>query len=264
MTVRLPARFLSVGQCVAREGWIHPDRKLASSVLIVVDHGCFGLTIGTQSLVLTARQAVVLPESVRHAGFHTEGEEAPVYYWAHFENGRGSEERAVNLDVQALDLSDNAYNRLATCFHELINENSVDRDPLICDYLLSILLLELQRDRRESPRTAAANRMLEYIRLHCLDRLTLSDLSRALGYSEDYLSRLFHEHADCSFRQYIHRLRMQRATRELLSSAKTIQQIAEECGYSNAKFFSTAFLKCEGISPSAYRNMYGGVHQNNA
>ena len=38
-TVRLPARFLSVGQCVAREGWVHPERVLDSSVLIAVSVG---------------------------------------------------------------------------------------------------------------------------------------------------------------------------------------------------------------------------------
>ena len=72
------------------------------------------------------------------------------------------------------------------------------------------------------------------------------------------------ESARCSFRSYIHQLRLARAKRELLGSVKSIQQIAESCGYSNAKFFSTVFLKQEGVTPSAYRNLYGGLHQNNA
>ena len=121
-----------------------------------------------------------------------------------------------------------------------------------------------EREGRQTQKTAVTNRMLEYIRLHCFEQLTLQDLSRALGYSEDYLSRLFHESARCTFRGYVHQLRMARAKRELLGSVKSIQQIAESCGYSNAKFFSTVFLKQEGLTPSAYRNLYGGLHQNNA
>ena len=203
-----------------------PSRqKLDSSVLIAVDRGRFGIAVGAQRFFLGPRQALLLPENIRHAGFATEGDEPPVYYWVHFQSGRGTWGDAVSLPVSALDLSEMTYSRLATCFHQLINERSTGRNnAILCDYMLSV----------------------------------------APGYSEDYLSRLFHESVDCSFRQYIHRLRMQRATRELLCSVKTIQQIAAECGYSNAKFFSTAFLKCEGISPSAYRNMYGGIHQNNA
>ena len=265
MMVRLPARFLSVGQCVAHEGWVHPDRTLDSSVLIVVDQGRFGITIGTQSFVLDGRQALLLPAGTKHAGFHAQNEMPPVYYWVHFESGRVNVGDAISFEISAIDLSEITHNRLVTCFHQLINESSTNKNGgILCDYMLSVLLLEMHKEGREMPRTAVANRMLEYIRLHCCERLSLSDLSRTLGYSEDYLSRLFHEYADCSFRQYIHRLRMKRAIRELLSSSKPIQEIAVECGYSNAKFFSTVFSKSEGISPSAYRNMYGGIHQNNA
>ena len=264
-TVRLPARFLSVGQCVAREGWVHPERILDSSVLIVTERGRFGIEVGGQRFVLGPRQSLLLPEGIGHAGFRPEGEEAPVYYWVHFRDGADGRGNAVTLGASPVDLSEMTYNRLATCFHQLINENSMNQaHSLLSDYMISVLLLEIQRENQQMPKAAVANRMLEYIRLHCFEKLALSDLSAALGYSEDYLSRLFHEHVKCSFRQYIHRLRMQRATKELLSSVKTIQQIAAECGYNNAKFFSTAFMKCEGISPSAYRNMYGGLHQNNA
>ena len=49
-----------------------------------------------------------------------------------------------------------------------------------------------------------------------------------------------------------------------VGSTRSIQQIAVACGYSNAKFFSTVFMKYEGVTPTDYRNMYGGIHQNNA
>ena len=118
------------------------------------------------------------------------------------------------------------------------------------------LLLFLPSACAEEQRLAPAYPVPQYVQW-------LLDVARGeLGYTEDYLSRLFHENANCSFRQYLHRLRMDRAKRELLSGVKTIQQIAGECGYSNSKFFSTVFLKCEGLSPSEYRNLYGTQHQN--
>jgi AraC-like DNA-binding protein/DNA-binding XRE family transcriptional regulator len=172
---------------------------------------------------------------------------------------------SLMIHVRLVTLEDTAFNRVANGFHQLLNENSLpSRDSLLCDYMLSLILLELQREGRQTQKTAVTNRMLEYIRLHCFEKLTLQDLARALGYSEDYLSRLFHENARCSFRGYVQQMRMARAKRELLGSVKSIQQIAELCGYSNAKFFSTVFLKQEGLTPSAYRNLYGGLHQNNA
>lgn len=262
VTVRLPARFISAGQCVAQEGWTHPRRLLDSTVLIVVKAGRFGLRVNQDEYVLGARQAMLLPAGLPHCGFHPEGGEAPEYYWAHFENG-GAAGGLLRFDGLRLELMEGAFNRLVIGFHQLISESrGTRRRADICDYSLSILLMELQQGSREAPRNAVAARMLEYIRLHCFEKLTLNDLSHALGYTEDYLSRLFHEHVDCSFRQYLHELRMERAKRELLSGVKPITQIAAECGYSNPKFFSTAFMKCEGLSPSAYRNTYSGQHQN--
>ena len=263
--VRLPVRFASAGQFSAREGWIHPDRLLGSSVLIVVEQGRFGIGVGRRHYTVGPGQAMLLPAGVRHFGVAVEDARPPVYYWAHFEDGGLAQGDVLCFSGLQTALSETAFDRLAFGFHQLINENSLGQGrSLICDYLLTILLLELGQQAREAPRAAVANRMLEYIRLHCFERLTLKDLAGALGYTEDYLSRLFHESVRCSFRQYIHQLRMQRAKRELLSGVKPIQQIALECGYANSKFFSTVFLKCEGLPPSAYRNLYGGLHQNDA
>ena len=265
MAVRLPAHFVSAGQFVAPEGWLHQERLLDSGVIIVVERGRFGIAVNQERHILCPGQALLLPAGQRHAGIDVDGATPPVYYWAHFEQESASQGSELTFDALQICLSDTAYNRLVSGFHQLISDNSAaGACPLICDYRLSILLLELQQAARQAPRTAMASRMLEYIRLHCYERLTLKDLAGALGYTEDYLSRLFHENTGCSFRQYIHQMRMQRAKKELLSSVKTIQQIAVECGYSNPKFFSTAFLKCEGLTPSRYRNMYGGLHQNDA
>lgn len=263
VSVRLPARFLSAGQCVAHEGWVHPSRLLNSTVLIVVKAGRFGLRVNQKEHRLRGRQAFLLPAGIPHRGFHFDEAEAPDYYWVHFEDGAGLSGSRVCFDVEPMDLTEDVFNRLVIGFHQLISESrQSENSDEICDYSLSIMLLELQQGRRALSRNAVASRMLEYMRLHCFERLSLGDLSRELGYTEDYLSRLFHENANCSFRQYLHRLRMDRAKRELLSGVKTIQQIAGECGYSNSKFFSTVFLKCEGLSPSEYRNLYGTLHQN--
>ena len=49
-----------------------------------------------------------------------------------------------------------------------------------------------------------------------------------------------------------------------IGKTQIMEQIASECGYGNVKFFSTVFLKTEGLSPTAYRNRFSRIHQNNA
>ena len=262
MAVYLPARLLTVGQLVAHANWIHPARRLDSSVLILTVSGSFGIRVGEAPHVLGPEQALILPAGLPHRGFALREDRPPVYYWAHFVNAAQGARDRVEVAGCSDRLSEDTYNRAVALFHQLISEKSAGI-PVACDYLLSLLFLELgAANTRGDPGKALFNRLSEYIRLHCHERLTLSVLSGALGYSEDYLSRIFHAHTNESFREYIHRLRLQRARQELLSTVKSVQEIALDCGYPNAKFFSTSFLKYEGITPTVYRNMYGAIHQN--
>lgn len=260
--VNLPARFVSAGRTVTGPGWIHPRRRLNTHLLIAVKQGRFGLAAEGRKYVLSAGQAFLLPSGLELCGFHAEREEPPVYYWACFEDDSLSGRDPGSQDALSADLPDQVFDRVISGFHYLISRSSaVKGHSELCDYLFSVILLEMQQEETEKPRAAVVDRMMEYIRLHCFEKLDWHDLSLALGYTEDYLSRQFHHQMNCSFRQYIHLLRMDRARRELLSSEKPVQQIAEECGYSNAKFFSTVFMKYEGLSPSAYRNRFSRIQQ---
>ena len=263
--VNLPVRFISAGQVVSEPGWIHPKRLLNHHMVIVVKQGQFGLILGGRPCVLSAGQALLLPSGLEHCGFPVEQESAPVFCWACFEDDSLSGRDADSLGTLLFDLPAHVFVCVVSDFHHLINRSCVVKGRTeLCDYLLSVILLEMRQDEAEEPHTAVVNRMLEYIRLHCFEKLDWNSLSLALGYTGDYLSRQFHSHMKCSFRQYIHLLRMDRACRELLSSEKPVQQIASECGYGNVKFFSTVFLKTEGLSPTAYRNRFSRIHQNNA
>ena len=159
LTIRIPARFASAGQFVAQPGWTHPRRVLDTTVLIVVECGRFGLTVDGRAHVLGANQALLLPAGLAHGGFRCDGEAPARYYWAHFEDGQGAGGQALRLGLEPINLTDIAFSRVANGFHQLLNENSLpSRDSLLCDYMLSLILLELQRegqadaeDRRDQP-----------------------------------------------------------------------------------------------------------------
>ena len=166
MTIRLPARLLTAGQCVARDGWVHPRRRLDSSVLIVAERGRFTLRVGDAPFTLGPRQALILPADVPHAGERTDEDEAPVYYWTHFVDGPTDAPHRLSLVWGVQDLSESVYNRLAVLFHQLIAEKR-GGDALIGDYQLSLLLLELSRSQVEDPQAALYSRLSETIRLRC-------------------------------------------------------------------------------------------------
>ena len=252
-SVSLPARFLSAGSGALPEIWRQSGPDGDAVLLVIRDAGS---DAGKGAGMPPAGQAVLVPAgSPLPAGCGSAGDGCR--YWLWFRNNENPDADRIRFSQFAIPLSETALNRLAYGFCQLLRESEgLQGTSDLCDYMLSTILLMLRDNSLPVSRTAAAARMLEYIHRHCYEQLTLPDVARALGYSEDYLSRLLHEQVSCSFRRYIHYLRMQRAKQELLSGGRSIREIAEDCGYSNPKFFSTAFLKCEGITPSAYRNLY--------
>ncbi|MER2142788.1 MAG: AraC family ligand binding domain-containing protein, partial [Eubacteriales bacterium] len=112
MMIRLPVRFVSAGQFAGAGHWLHPDRTLGTSVIIVVERGCFGACVDQRRYVVKAGQALLLPAGHRHFGVPVEGAEPPVYYWAHFESGSSLYGDALGFDGLHIDLPDPAVNRL--------------------------------------------------------------------------------------------------------------------------------------------------------
>ena len=78
-------------------------------------------------------------------------------------------------------------------------------------------------------------------------------LAEENGMEIHMLMRLFRKHLGVSPLEYRNRLRIEEAKRHLAHSTLSMKEIAERLGYRNALYFSTAFRKRTGVSPSLYR-----------
>lgn len=87
-----------------------------------------------------------------------------------------------------------------------------------------------------------------------LSRATLSvaETANYVGISEAYLRRQFRAVMGQSPRQYLIGKRISYATSLLDSGMLSVQQVAEQSGFSEPKYFSTVFKQIVGCSPSAY------------
>ena len=221
----LPVRLENVGQFFAQPGWTHEHRVLKNTTLILTESGCFTVVVGGEELTIGPNEMVVFPEGVEHYGVARSTDVPPVYYWAHVIQPAGTRQNALRVPTRRRDLSQADLNKLCAVFSMLNSEHKVraQGDP-VCDYLASTLLAMLAEQQEPDPAEALYHRMVEYIRNHYREPLTLATLSREFGYCEDHLSRVFRsQHPGVTFRGYIHRLRIQQAQRELLSSTRTIR-----------------------------------------
>ncbi|HUW39918.1 MAG TPA: response regulator [Rectinemataceae bacterium] len=82
---------------------------------------------------------------------------------------------------------------------------------------------------------------------------SLEDAARELEISPGYLSRLMKRETGLSFIEYLNRARVKKAIQFMNDPAAKMFEIAERVGYRSQHYFSRAFRKVMGISPSDYK-----------
>ena len=81
----------------------------------------------------------------------------------------------------------------------------------------------------------------------------MSDLAAEVQVSPDYLERLFQAHLGQSITQCIQQARLQRAAELLVTSFRSVGEIARHVGYRRVSYFDRVFRAQYGVSPQAYR-----------
>ncbi|PRR79162.1 putative response regulatory protein [Clostridium liquoris] len=89
-------------------------------------------------------------------------------------------------------------------------------------------------------------------------KLTLDMVSKEVGYSKAYFSKIFTEETGDNFTTYLTNIRIEKAKELLTKTEMKIYEICEHIGYSNIEHFSRTFKKIVGVSPIQYKNNYMG------
>lgn len=95
--------------------------------------------------------------------------------------------------------------------------------------------------------------ILQEMKKNYAEKITLTYLSEKYGISRSHLSGLIKEELHLSFSDYIASKRIQKAKELLADKSLSIEEIAEQVGYSDYFYFTKVFKKNCGISPSKYR-----------
>ena len=121
-----------------------------------------------------------------------------------------------------------------------------------------LLLDELRNHSNALPQTGAEQRdrlrgMIAYIHRHYADKLTLSEIAKAVGVSGREASRCFKKNIGQSPVEYLIAFRLNEAKKLLRESGLPIMEIGLRCGFSDSAYFGRAFRAAFGVTPGAYR-----------
>ncbi|MFC5469582.1 AraC family transcriptional regulator [Cohnella suwonensis] len=288
--IRKPLEFLSAGQFHSSSAWTHTSRTIDSYEIIIGVHGTLYIALEEERYTVKPGTVLLLPPGIPHFGFQP-SEKGLSFYWFHFL----SQEEAQFADEEQWEQArilhrSNEYfssksttlllpfhfrlgniERIDILFHQLQHlANSKLHYRRAFHYGATSLVLELAEQAATGDRLGQAyapdplvSSIVEWIRVHAAEPLTVSFIAEKYGYNRDYLSRLFKRTMGMNLQEYIHIQKMAKAKSLLTGSILTVKQIAFEIGMADEKYFIRLFRKYEHLTPTGYRNAYYRKHLNN-
>ncbi len=97
------------------------------------------------------------------------------------------------------------------------------------------------------------NRTLVYIQNHVNETISLHDLQQVSHFSRYHFHRIFTAYTGETVNAYVRRLRIERASRQLLYSKDSVTQVALDAGFETPSSFSKVFKKITGCTPREFR-----------
>ena len=92
----------------------------------------------------------------------------------------------------------------------------------------------------------------KYIQEHLSEEITLKILADKFFLSPVYISQMFRSEVGVNFLAYLTNMRIERSKSLLMTSGKSVSEIAESVGFKDYRTFTKVFKKMEMVSPSQY------------
>jgi two-component system, response regulator YesN len=106
---------------------------------------------------------------------------------------------------------------------------------------------------RKAKEYDAIHEAKNYIDANYAEDLTLNKVASKVYMSPTYFSAQFKNKTGENFCDYLSKLRMQNAAKLLMDNQTKTYEISEAVGYKNPRYFSDAFKRYYGLTPSEYR-----------
>lgn len=274
-----PLKYLSCGNLISKEEFLHHRRNISPNVLIMVKEGTLYISQNGRNYELGSNQYILLRGNEEHYGIKPSTGRLS-YYWVHFDFSDSvctyyKEVLNKELDTILKDRSKSYYiipevgtisltQRAPLLFNQLLD---LSRQELIysnqiLDYALSLLIMEISQEFIEmhykiknniSPNVA---RIMEWMKGNYYKNLRISEIASEFGYNPDYLSTLFVKNTGTTISNYMNKIRIDISKSLIINYDLSVKEVAYSCGFSDEKYFMKVFKKQEGMTPSQYKKAF--------
>ena len=133
-----------------------------------------------------------------------------------------------------------------------LTPNSYSKEK--CMHLLGYILYAMLDDHRLRSNNEHVLKMIRYVDLHIAEKITLKDVSRAIGISREYASGLFSQEMKQTLTDYVNEQKMLLAKAMMVGENVSLSEVAASLGFENYHYFSRLFKKQFGVSPIAMKH----------
>lgn len=157
-----------------------------------------------------------------------------------------------------LDLETIGY-RAASLLDHLLSDDRTDSHPHSTGRLTEELVPPLSIVERDSTKIFTCSdplteKAVRVIRRRAAEGITVGDILGELAVSRRTLEKRFHKTLGRTPHDEIIRTRLSLAKRLLKETNRTVQAVAEDCGFGTVQRFYAVFRQAEGMSPGVYRS----------
>jgi AraC-like DNA-binding protein len=252
--------------------------------LLYIKRGKFQIFADNREFLVSEGDTVLFRSNTIHRIYAQEGGDVGYYVFkfspAFLLGLAAPENRGLYLLELALDKKDGrlvwsaeqgVQNGLASAFSCLIDasEHPSGAADIAMKVGASSVILSLLRDlldegssapAGELPGEEAMRRIYDvtvYVNEHYADPITAAECAAMAYMSYSYFSRCFYRVTGKSFKEYLNVTRINRAEKAILSSEKSITEIAGDCGFNSVSYFISTYKRIKGTTPLALRTRKG-------
>ncbi len=126
-------------------------------------------------------------------------------------------------------------------------------EGLILELLAEASRSKIGADEKNIPRWLDQTR--DFLRDNFTDSLTLEEIAKIADVHPVHLSRVFREKFGCTIGEYVRRLRVEFALKQIASTENSLGEIAYAAGFADQSHFNKTFKNVYNLTPAEYRKI---------
>lgn len=125
-------------------------------------------------------------------------------------------------------------------------QSVLDMMHIVAKYILDSEMIRISS-------LSSIEKIIEYIKNHYMEDITLDDLAKMVYLSPTYLSYLFKKQLGITFKEYLINIRLKKSKELIETTNLSIGEISKLVGIEDQNYFSRLFKKKFGVSPLNYK-----------